>query len=134
MFSEDDKPLRCREKRQGRRAKVRASLERTARLLLSCPMQTFSSLQSKLTLMLQRSRNGSGNSIFSYSGPIFKQFLFCSSGFIEDNPDGKLTKVKMMDMYSAVLSAKKATIFVEQIFNKFDTDHNGTIDFKVRPS
>ena len=38
----------------------------------------------------------------------------------------------MMDMYSAVLSVQKATIFVEQIFKKFDSDLNGSIDFKVR--
>ena len=62
----------------------------------------------------------------------FFSLLFSFSGFIEDNPDGKLTKVKMMNMYTAVLSVKKATIFVEQIFTKFDTDCNGTIDFKVR--
>ena len=61
--------------------------------------------------------------------PLLRSYF---SGFIEDNPDGKLTKVKMMNMYTAVLSVKKATIFVEQIFAKFDTDCNGTIDFKVR--
>ena len=59
------------------------------------------------------------------------QICFCSRGFIDDNPDGTLTKEKMMDMYSAVLSVKKAGIFVEQIFSKFDTDNNGSIDFKV---
>ena len=37
----------------------------------------------------------------------------------------------MMDMYSAVLSIAKATMFVEQIFEKFDTDNDGFIDFKV---
>ena len=56
---------------------------------------------------------------------------FCFSGFIEDNPEGTLTKEKMMEMYSAVLSVKKAEIFVDQIFSKFDTDENGSIDFKV---
>ena len=58
-------------------------------------------------------------------------YVFCSSGFIEDNPEGTLTKEKMMEMYSAVLSVKKAEIFVDQIFSKFDTDENGSIDFKV---
>ena len=37
----------------------------------------------------------------------------------------------MMDMYSAVLSIAKATMFVDQIFEKFDTDNDGFIDFKV---
>ena len=37
----------------------------------------------------------------------------------------------MLDMYSAVLSIAKANMFVEQIFAKFDTDKDGTIDFIV---
>merc|ERR1719394_1304579 len=52
------------------------------------------------------------------------------SGFIEDNPEGTLSRVKMLEMYSSVLSVAKATMFVEQIFTKFDTDNDGTIDFK----
>ena len=38
----------------------------------------------------------------------------------------------MLEMYSDVLSNRKASIFVDQIFAKYDTDLNGTIDFKVR--
>ena len=53
------------------------------------------------------------------------------SGFLEDNPDGTLSKAKMLDMYSDVLSIAKANMFVDQIFTKFDKDSNGTIDFKV---
>ena len=52
-------------------------------------------------------------------------------GFVEDNPGGTLNKSKMMDMYSSVLSIAKATMFVDQIFVKFDTDNDGYIDFKV---
>ena len=55
-------------------------------------------------------------------------------GFVEDNPGGTLNKSKMMDMYSSVLSIAKATMFVEQIFTKFDTDNDGYIDFKVGQS
>ena len=58
-----------------------------------------------------------------------KSVLF--SGFIEDNPDGTLSKKKMMEMYLAVLSEAKAKVFVDQIFAKFDTDSSGEIDFKV---
>jgi Ca2+-binding EF-hand superfamily protein len=54
------------------------------------------------------------------------------TGFIEDNPDGTLSKEKMMDMYASVLPGKKAKVFVDQIFVKFDTDGSGSIDFKVR--
>ena len=56
------------------------------------------------------------------------------TGFIEDNPDGTLSKEKMMDMYASVLPGKKAKVFVDQIFVKFDTDGSGSIDFKVRCS
>ena len=53
------------------------------------------------------------------------------TGFIEDNPEGTLTKEKMMDMYASVLPGKKAKVFVDQIFVKFDSDGSGAIDFKV---
>ena len=53
------------------------------------------------------------------------------TGFIEDNPEGTLSKVKMMEMYASVLPGKKAKVFVDQIFVKFDTDGSGTIDFKL---
>ena len=50
---------------------------------------------------------------------------------MEDNPNGQLSKIKMMEMYNGVLSVSKATKFVEEIFIKFDRDNNGHIDFKV---
>ena len=53
------------------------------------------------------------------------------TGFIDDNPDGTLSKEKMMDMYASVLPGKKAKVFVDQIFVKFDADGSGSIDFKV---
>ena len=37
----------------------------------------------------------------------------------------------MIEMYQEVLSEEKARVFVDQIFNKFDTDNSGEIDFKV---
>ena len=54
-----------------------------------------------------------------------------SSGFMEDNPTGQLSKEKMLDMYNTVLSLGQATKFVEDIFQQFDKDQNGEIDFKV---
>ena len=50
---------------------------------------------------------------------------------MEDNPEGTLGKRKMLEMYTAVLSLRKATIFVDEIFTKYDKDNSGTIDFKV---
>ena len=37
----------------------------------------------------------------------------------------------MMDMYASVLAGAKAKTFVDQIFQKFDSDNSGSIDFKV---
>jgi hypothetical protein len=54
------------------------------------------------------------------------------TGFLEDNPEGTLSKKKMMEMYQAVLSQEKAKAFVDQIFGKYDMDNSGEIDFKVR--
>ena len=54
-----------------------------------------------------------------------------SRGFMEDNPCGTLSKSKLMDMYSGVLSKHKANNFIDEIFNKYDTDHDGYINFKV---
>ena len=42
-----------------------------------------------------------------------------------------MSKDKMMDMYSSVLPGMKAKTFVDQIFQKFDSDNSGSIDFKV---
>jgi len=52
------------------------------------------------------------------------------NGFIEDNPSGQMSKDKMMDMYASVLVGAKAKTFVDQIFQKFDSDNSGSIDFK----
>ena len=52
------------------------------------------------------------------------------SGFIDDNPSSTLSKVRMMEMYTFVLTVQKAFIFVNQSFNQFYTDNNGSIDFK----
>ena len=50
---------------------------------------------------------------------------------MQDNPNGEMNKDKMMDMYSGVLPGMKAKTFVDQIFQKFDSDNSGSIDFKV---
>ena len=50
---------------------------------------------------------------------------------MQDNPSGQMSKDKMMDMYASVLAGAKAKTFVDQIFQKFDSDNSGSIDFKV---
>ena len=70
----------------------------------------------------QRLKTKTINSILYFSNVV--------RGFMEDNPGGVIYKTKMMDMYLSVLSQTKATKFVEEIFQKYDTDHSGSIDFK----
>ncbi len=55
-----------------------------------------------------------------------------STFFQTDCPDGQLSKTKILDMYSLILPAGNAHVFVDQIFRIFDKDGNGSIDFKVR--
>ena len=52
-------------------------------------------------------------------------------GFKQDCPDGQLGKDKILEMYSMILPAGNAKVFVDQIFRIFDKDGNGSIDFKV---
>lgn len=51
-------------------------------------------------------------------------------GFKQDCPDGQLGKDKILEMYSMILPAGNAQVFVDQIFRIFDKDGNGSIDFK----
>ena len=53
-------------------------------------------------------------------------------GFKQDCPDGQLSKDKILEMYSMILPAGNAKVFVDQIFRIFDKDGNGSIDFKVK--
>ena len=55
-----------------------------------------------------------------------------SRGFKQDCPDGQLGKDKILEMYSMILPAGNAKVFVDQIFRIFDKDGNGSIDFKVK--
>ena len=59
------------------------------------------------------------------------RFINFPSGFLEDNPDGLLSKKRMVEMYQDVLSWEKAKVFVDQIFGRYDKDNSGNIDFKV---
>ena len=58
-------------------------------------------------------------------------FLYLYRGFKQDCPDGQLSKDKILEMYSMILPAGNAKVFVDQIFRIFDKDGNGSIDFKV---
>ena len=51
--------------------------------------------------------------------------------FQADCPDGKLYKSKVISMYSMIIPEKNATVLVDHIFNVFDRDSNGFIDFAV---
>ena len=52
-------------------------------------------------------------------------------GFKLDCPSGQLDREKLLAMYTLILPAGNAKIFVDQIFKIFDKDGDGSIDFKV---
>ena len=51
-------------------------------------------------------------------------------GFLEDCPNGELTKEQFVDMYVKIFPGGNAEKFSENVFRTFDTDKSGTIDFR----
>ena len=52
-------------------------------------------------------------------------------GFQQDCPAGRLTKVKVLEMFSMILPEGNAAVLVDQIFRIFDKDGDGSINFTV---
>merc|ERR1712106_433166 len=51
-------------------------------------------------------------------------------GFKQDCPDGKLDPESFMKIYSKCFPTGNATEFCDHVFRTFDSDKNGSIDFK----
>jgi len=51
-------------------------------------------------------------------------------GFMSDCPDGKLNTQSFMKIYSKCFPTGNAAEFCDHVFRTFDTDKNGSIDFK----
>ena len=51
-------------------------------------------------------------------------------GFLEDCPDGELTKTQFVEMYTKIFPGGNAEKFSENVFRTFDTDRSGSIDFR----
>ena len=51
-------------------------------------------------------------------------------GFKQDCPDGKLSPDAFMKIYSKCFPMGKTAQFCDHVFRTFDTDRNGSIDFK----
>lgn len=53
-----------------------------------------------------------------------------SSGFLKDCPTGTLTKEEFQKIYRQFFPFGDPTSFAEYVFNVFDSDKSGSIDFK----
>lgn len=64
------------------------------------------------------------------TGFMSREIRFWFDRFREDCPDGRLTKLRFIKMFSSFFSnPSKATALCEHIFRTFDTDGSGAIDF-----
>ena len=68
---------------------------------------------------------------------IWRNFLYINKdiqewhkGFLEDCPDGELTRAQFVEMYMKIFPGGNAEKFSENVFRIFDTDRSGTIDFR----
>ncbi len=56
--------------------------------------------------------------------------LFCLLGFLKDCPGGMLTKEEFQKIYKQFFPFGDPTSFADYVFNVFDSDKSGSIDFK----
>lgn len=56
--------------------------------------------------------------------------LICDPGFLKDCPSGMLTKEEFQKIYKQFFPFGDPTSFADYVFNVFDSDKSGSIDFK----
>lgn len=61
---------------------------------------------------------------------LFHQIKSHSTGFLKDCPSGKLSKQEFQKIYKQFFPFGDPTAFADYVFNVFDSDKSGEIDFK----
>jgi Ca2+-binding EF-hand superfamily protein len=59
-----------------------------------------------------------------------EQWLISYAGFLKDCPSGSLTKVEFQKIYKQFFPFGDPSSFADYVFNVFDSDKSGSIDFK----
>jgi len=105
-------------------------------LVTNIPLVSQSSLQSNyknfrnLHISTRKSCNNGTKVLDPLPHPPLHLILTSFSGFLKDCPSGMLTKEEFQKIYRQFFPFGDPSSFADYVFNVFDSDRSGAIDFK----